>query len=100
MAWNRKKIIDFCIEQIFPNVKTWTGFKGEMMEIVKMVSDFRRKNNFPENMTAKVNDGFLYINNISVGRIAPKMPRAYAYSARADYWEGRVLAQQEAIWHD
>lgn len=95
MAWNRKKIIDFCNEQIFPNVKTWKGFKGEMMEVVQLVSKFRRENNFPENMKAKVNDGFLYINDLAVGRIAPKAPRA-AWSAGADYWEGRILARQEA----
>lgn len=94
MAWNRKKIIDFCNEQIFPNVKIWTGFKGEMMEVVQLVSKFRREHGFPENMTATVNDGFLYINNLPVGRIAPKAPKA-SWNAEAQYWEGCILARQE-----
>ena len=46
-------------------------------------------------MTAKVDDGALYINNKAVGRIAPKEPRAYAYNECAEYWEGRILARQE-----
>lgn len=95
MAWNRKKVIDFCNEQIFPNVKTWTGFHGELTEVVKMVLKFRRENGYPETMTAKVDDGALYINNKAVGRIAPKEQRAYAYNECAEYWEGRILARQE-----
>ena len=92
--WNRKKIIEFCNSQIFPKVNTWTGFHGELMDVVSMVSKFRRENNFPENMEALVSDGFLYINRKSVGRIAPKAPRSFD-NERACYWEGKILAMQE-----
>lgn len=87
MAWNRKKIITFCNEQIFPYVKTWTGCKGELFDVVKTVEKFRRENGYPKEMTAKVVDGFLYINGLKAGRIAPKTPKI-PWSIEQEYWEG------------
>lgn len=100
MAWNRKKIIDFCVADVFTQVDSiaWYGTKNELMEVVQMVAEFRRKNNYPETMTAKVDDGFLYINNKPVGRIARKLNNPSWMTEGADYWEGRILARQETIY--
>ena len=99
MKWNRKEVIIFCNEQIFPNVKYWAGFKGELFDVVMLVHKFRRENGFPEEMKARVADGFLFINEKPVGRIAPKTPRV-AYNPAAAYWEGRILARQESHYDD
>lgn len=88
---NRKMIVDFCNREIFPQVRTFQ--KGDLLETVKLVTDWRRKNGWPKEMTAKVDDGFLFINGSKVGRIAPKEPKA-AFSAAAYYWEGRILERQ------
>ena len=101
MKWNRKAVIDFCNECIFPFVRIdqWTYRNGELWAVVEMVHKFRRENGFPEEMTARVDDGFLFINDIPVGRIAPKTPRV-AYNPAAAYWEGRILARQESYYDD
>ena len=101
-TWNRKKIIDFCNAEIFPKIHytQWIGIRGELMEVVKTVSDYRRKHNFPEEMIADVVDGFLYINGDAVGRIAMKkrINNPLRWSDGADYWENRILARQEACY--
>ena len=97
MKWNRKEVINFCNEQIFPNVKNWLDFKGELWAVVEMVHKFRRENSFPEEMTARVDDGFLFINDLPVGRIAPRTPRV-AYNHGEAYWENRILARQETYY--
>lgn len=45
----------------------------------------------------KVIDGVLYIENKPVMRLEPKTPRV-PYSERAAYYEGRILARQEAYF--
>lgn len=97
MAWNRKRTIDFCNEEIFPQVhfSQWIGLKGELMDVVKIVEQYRRTHGFVENLKAKVVDGFLYLNNDPVGRIAMKKQiAANNYNDGAYYWEGRILARQ------
>lgn len=90
---NRKDIINFCCDQIFPQVKGEPMFYLDCKETIKLVTNWRRKNNYPQTMKAIVNDGFLFINNIPVGRIAPKTPTIFDEGAY--YWEGRILARQE-----
>lgn len=98
MKWNRKEIINFCNKQVFPFVETWTGLSGELWEVVNMVHIFRRKNGYPEEMSAVVDDGFLFINDLPVGRIAPKSPTGIYDTAAAAYWENRILARQERYY--
>ena len=96
---NRKQIIDFCNTEIFPqvDVRAWAGNKEELWYVVYVVEGFRRENGFPEEMTAMVDDGFLYLNGKPVERIARALNRpAYAWSEGAEYWEGRILARQES----
>lgn len=94
---NRKQMIEFCNKHIFPQVNhsQWSGFKGELMEVVKMVSDFRRKNGYPKEMLPVVKNGFLFINNNPVGRIAMKAPKAYKFSYGTAYWEEKILNRQD-----
>lgn len=101
MKWNRKEIINFCNESIFPFVRIdqWTYRGGELWEVVKMVHKFRRENSFPAEMTARVVDGFLFINEKPVGRIAPKMARP-TYCPAEEYWENRILTRQESYYDD
>ena len=99
-AWNRKRIIEFCNTEIFPQVdfEQWSHYNGELMEVVKMVSDFRLKNEEirknPHTMIAKVNNGFLYINNLPVGRIA-MMKQKVMYNEKANYYESLILSKNE-----
>lgn len=65
------------------------------VEIAKVVSEWRRNHGYPKEMTATVVDGFLFINGIAAGRIAPK-PLNPAFSEGAYYWEGRILERQES----
>lgn len=93
---SRKDTIKYCNEQIFPQVKmqAWTGTKGELMEVVGVVENFRRNHGYPkpENMIARVDDGFLFINEIPVGRIAAKLNKPLECTEMAAYWEGKILA--------
>lgn len=98
MAWNRKKVIEFCNTEIFPKVdhRAWSYVGGELQDVVKMVIKFRREHGYPEIMIAEVDDGFLTINGTAVGRIARKLRNQQRWINGADYWEGRILARQES----
>lgn len=90
---NRKDIIAFCNDQIFPQVKCGK-FAVNLIEVVKMVEQFRRNHHFPKSMTSKVNNGFLYINDIPVGRIALRESKVFV-SEKVDYYEGEILRRCE-----
>ena len=91
----RKEIINYCRENIFPFVDWSVWDKGGLMETVKMVCRFRREHGYPKEMHAVVDDGFLIINDVSVGRIARKMNRPFGNDERSYQIEGRILARQE-----
>ena len=90
---DRKELIFFYYTEIFPQVDVSVGQYLNIGDVIKMIGRWRigKKKNIW--MTAKVDDGFLYINNDPVGRIAPKLPKV-AYSDEAAYWEGRILSRQ------
>jgi hypothetical protein len=105
---NRKYIIENVINaQILPQINAaWTWHDiAPAKELVKLVSDYRRAQieagnaRKDDTLTAKVIDGALYLNNDFIKRIAPKDPRP-AYNEAAYYWEGRILARQEAAYID
>lgn len=91
----RKEIINYCRENIFPFVDWSAWDKGGLMETVKMVCRFRREHGYPKTMEAIVDDGFLIINNIPVGRIARKMFTVPNFSERSYYTEGMILARND-----
>ena len=89
---NRKQIIQFCNENIFPQVNVRVAHYMDCIEVVKMVSRWRIGKLANIKMVAEVDDGFLIINGDAVGRIAPKMPRV-TYNADAEHYENRILAR-------
>lgn len=91
---NRKQIIKYCNDNIFP-LCDWKALDySGMMEAVRLVSRARIGMKPGEAMTASVNDGFLFLNGKPAGRIAPKAPRI-AFSERGYYYEGAILARAE-----
>ena len=93
--WNRKNtiaVINHAWSQVDLSV-SWTLPKAA--EMIHIVEGWRRRSGYPQEVTARVEDGFLFLNDQPVERIAAKLPRV-AYSAEAAYWEGRILARQEA----
>ena len=99
---NRKYIIDFINNDILPQIDscfTWTDIiPGK--ELIQLVIDFRKaqikagKARKGDTLTAIVDDGFLYINNTPVKRIAPKLPKV-PYDEYSNYIEGKILAMFE-----
>lgn len=105
---DRKYIIENVVNgQILPQINsayTWRDIiPGK--ELIKLIIDFRHnqiksgKARIDDTLTAKVIDGYLYINDIPIKRIAPKDPRP-AYNEAAYYIEGKILARQEAAYID
>ena len=94
----RKEMIDFVNQKICPQVNT-LDFSFSPLDVLKMVERWRVKNHVNVNaeMVPDVQDGFLFINDIPVGRIASRLPRV-TVSDGAMYWEGRILARQEALY--
>lgn len=91
---DRKQVIEFCNNHIFPQVENQNGMTLDMMkDTVKMVSRWRIGKPADVVMIPTVIDGFLYINFDKVGRIAPKLPRV-AFSEQAYITEGKILARQ------
>lgn len=69
-------------------------------DIIKLLRDFRHDQikqggaTQKDVWTAKVNDGYLYINDSPVGRIAPRLPKM-PFDEYSNYIEGRILARNE-----
>lgn len=98
MTYNRKKVIDFVRAEIFPKVDIRQDM--DCKETIKTVIEWRRNAiktgliTGREEMTATVDDGFLFICGHPVGRIASKMPTAN-FDEMSYYVEGRILARTE-----
>lgn len=87
---NRKKFLNMILAQIDISVAI-----SPINEIVKLVEEFRRKKHlFLSQCTPIVEDGFLFINGETVGRIAAKLPKA-AFSEEAYYYEGKCICDTE-----
>lgn len=104
---NRKYIIDLVNNEILPQINNcWTwGDITPSKELIKLVSDFRSAQvkagtaRNDDKLTAKVTNGFLYINDKPIKRIAPQDPKP-AFNDYSYYIEGRILARQEAFYND
>lgn len=91
---NRNEIIAFCNREIFSQIplNVEIGVSG-MVETIKAVSRWRIGKDVNIPMTAKVDDGALYLNGEYVARICGRYERV-PYSEKAAYYEGRILARQ------
>lgn len=105
---NRKDIINFVNNDILSQIDsgiTWHDMFVSGRELIKLVSDYRSrqieagKARIDDKYTAKVIDGYLYINNEPIARIAPKTPKI-SFDEYSYYIEGRILARQEAYYND
>ena len=98
MTYNRRKVIDFVRSEIFPKVDIRQDM--DCKEVIKTVIEWRRNAiktgliTIREEMTATVDDGFLFILGHPVGRIASKMPTAN-FDEMSYHVEGMILARTE-----
>ena len=97
-GWNRKKTVEFLNKEVLPQLVQGNNFESsDISKMVGMVEKFRRDHN-PTEMKPKVENGFLSINGIKVGRIAQAIPKGSyggGYSPGMARAEGRILARQE-----
>jgi len=97
---NRKQMIDFVNYNVLPDAEIpdfeWLAHGREIfIDICKAISKWRIGKPIDIDMDAHVYDGVLWINGKAIKRVSAKMPRQ-AWSEAAHYWEGRILARQEA----
>lgn len=65
--------------------------------ILKTVEDFRHEHKlYLSQCTPRVDDGFLYINDMPVARIASKLQRI-PFDEKSYYIEGLILSRQEIV---
>ena len=99
---NRKDIIAVVNDQILPQInKVWSWRDiAPAKELVNIVQNYRRDcikagtAKKDDHIKATVKNGFLYLDNKPITRIAPKDP-APAFNEITDYWENKILARQE-----
>ena len=92
----RKDIIEFVRAEICPQVSlnkvgSIAFFSFNFRETIALIESWRRKNNFPQHMTATVENGFLFINGKPAGRITAAPQHFY----ENDTYEEKILATQE-----
>ena len=93
---NRKGIIEFCNEMIFPQCESGMLDIPGMQDAVRLVTSWRKEHGWPkkEDMHPAVKNGFLYMNGDSLGRIA-MAPGGGCFSEEGYFWEGKCLAAGE-----
>lgn len=91
---NRKEKIDFINTAILPQMHYLQPLCVTPRELLTMIEKARVGRPIDQDMTARVDDGFLFINGAPAGRIAPRIPRVVV-TEDAEYWEGRCLAASE-----
>lgn len=99
---NRKYILSVVNDQILPQINNrWSwGDITPGKELIKIVQDYRRDcikagtARKDDQIKATVINGFLYLDNKPITRIAPRDP-APAFDEYSYYIEGKILARQE-----
>ena len=93
---NRKEKIQFVNENILPQIDWRYTDKDTPWKAVGLIERYRIGKPMNIEMVARVDDGFLFINDEPLGRIAMKAPKLNL-SNESLYWEGRILARQESM---
>ena len=102
---NRKDIIAVVNDQILPQINSCWNWRdiAPAKELVKIVQNYRRDcikagtAKKDDTIKATVKNGFLYLDDKPIKRIAPKDP-APVFDEVAYYWEGKILARQEKYY--
>ena len=87
---NRKEIINFCNEKIFPQCELFALDINGMQDCIKIISKYRIGKHADIEMNPLVKNGFLYMNGEPLGRIARK-DTCVSFSDEAYYYEGKIL---------
>jgi hypothetical protein len=93
---NRKEMIQFVNENVLPQIDWRYTDKDTPRKAIRLIERYRVGKPANIKMDAKVNDGFLFVNDEPLGRIAAKVPKLNL-SNESLYWEGRILARQENV---
>jgi hypothetical protein len=93
---NRKEMIQFVNENVLPQIDWRYTDKDTPWKAIRLIERYRIGKPMNMKMVAKVDDGFLFINDEPLGRIAMKAPKLNL-SNESLYWEGRILARQESM---
>lgn len=93
---NRKEMIRFVNENVLPQIDWRYTDKDTPWKAIRLIERYRIGKPMNIEMVARVDDGFLFINDEPLGRIAMKVPKLNL-SNESLYWEGRILARQESM---
>ncbi len=93
---NRKEMIQYVNENVLPQIDWRYTDKDTLWKAIRLIERYRIGKPINMEMVAKVDDGFLFINDEPLGRIAAKAPKLNL-SNESLYWEGRILARQESM---
>jgi hypothetical protein len=93
---NRKEMIQFVNENVLPQIDWRYTDKDTPWKTIRLIERYRIGKPMNIKMVARVDDGFLFINDEPLGRIAMKAPKLNL-SNESLYWEGRILARQESM---
>ena len=94
---NRKELIKFCNEHVWPQVSNPELMTADMMkETVNTIKKWRIGKPINVEMNVTVKNNFLFINGDRIIRLAPYVIKdGYKYTEATEYWEGRCLALVE-----
>ena len=87
----RKQIIDFCNNEIFPQVDYRLIDLSGMRETINLVSRWRIGKPSNVDMQPKVVNGYLFMNGDPLGRIA-SAPSRFCCDEKSLFYEGKILA--------
>jgi hypothetical protein len=93
---NRKEMIQFVNENVLPQIDWRYTNKDTPWKTIRLIERYRIGKPMNIEMVARVDDGFLFINDEPLGRIAMKAPKLNL-SNESLYWEGKILARQESM---
>jgi hypothetical protein len=93
---NRKEMIQYVNENVLPQIDCRYTDKDTPWNAIRLIEKYRIDKPMNIEMVARVDDGFLFINDEPLGRIAMKAPKLNL-SNESLYWEGRILARQESM---
>jgi len=87
----RKELRKNFVNAVLKQIDITVGFTVGIDEIVQMVESFRKAEGlFLSQCVPVVEDGFVFINNKPVGRVAAKMPRVN-HCEKSYYYEGHCI---------